>query len=314
MSCKVYFVGGKGGVGKSTTAASLAYRFSKEGNNTLLISTDPAHNLADLFHQKEKKGHYVTVQKGLTLFEMDPDLETVQYINQVKENMKGLVKATMVDEVYRQLDLVGSSPGAQEAAVFDRMATILIEERSKYDAIVFDTAPTGHTIRLLMLPELMGVWMDGLLERRKKVRENYSQLLYDGEIREDPIYEVLQKRKRKFAQVREVLRDSNTTHFLFVLNPERLPILETKKAVEQLKSFGMNVETIVVNKVIPEENLDSFWKKRKVVERTYLAEIKSTFSQKYLCFIPLLSNDIRSLADIELYSRYLSFPAITCSK
>jgi len=314
MSCKVYFVGGKGGVGKSTTAASLAYRFSKEGNNTLLISTDPAHNLADLFHQKEKKGHYVTVQKGLTLFEMDPDLETVQYINQVKENMKGLVKATMVDEVYRQLDLVGSSPGAQEAAVFDRMATILIEERSKYDAIVFDTAPTGHTIRLLMLPELMGVWMDGLLERRKKVRENYSQLLYDGEIREDPIYEVLQKRKRKFAQVREVLRDSNTTHFLFVLNPERLPILETKKAVEQLKSFGMNVETIVVNKVIPEENLDSFWNKRKAVERTYLAEIKSTFSQKYLCFIPLLSNDIRSLADIELYSRYLSFPAITCSK
>jgi arsenite/tail-anchored protein-transporting ATPase len=310
MSCRVYFVGGKGGVGKSITAASLAYRFSKEGKNTLLISTDPAHNLADLFHQKEKKGQYIPVQNGLTLFELDPDQETTHYINQVKENMKGLVKATMMDEVHRQLDLVGSSPGAQEAAVFDRMTTILIEEREKYDVIVFDTAPTGHTIRLLILPELMGVWMDGLLERRRKVQENYSQLLYDGEVREDPIYEILQRRKRKFVQVRELLKDTETTHFLFVLNPERLPILETKKAVEQLQSFGMNVETIVVNKVIPGENLDSFWNKRKAVEQEYLKEIKTIFQTKYLCYIPLLSNDIRSLADIEAYSQYLDFASM----
>ncbi|WP_044748750.1 ArsA family ATPase [Bacillus alveayuensis] len=313
MTCQVYFVGGKGGVGKSTTAAALAYRFSKEGKNTLLVSTDPAHNLADLFQQKEKKGQYIPVQNGLTLFELDPDQETVHYINQVKENMKGLVKATMIDEVHRQLDLVSSSPGAQEAAVFERMTTILIEERNKYDAIIFDTAPTGHTIRLLVLPELMGIWMDGLLERRRKVQENYSQLLYDGEVREDPIYEVLQRRKRKFAQVRELLKDSETTHFLFVLNPERLPILETKKAVEQLQSFGMNVKIIVVNKVIPEANLDSFWSKRKEVERAYLDEIKTIFSIKHLCYIPLLSNDIRSLSDIEAYAKYLELPEMLYS-
>ena len=108
-----------------------------------------------------------------------------------------------------------------------------------FDKLVFDTAPTGHTIRLLTLPELMGVWIQGLLDKRRTTNENYSRLINDGEPVEDPIYDVLRIRQSRFSKAREVLLDKNQTGFIFVLNPERLPILETKKAIELLDKYDL---------------------------------------------------------------------------
>src|SRR5690606_3845338 len=139
----------------------------------------------------------------------------------VKENIKGTVHSSMMEEVNRQLDTAKASPGADEAALFDKLIHIILEERKNFDKLVFDTAPTGHTIRLLTLPELMGVWIEGLLEKRRKTNENYSQLLNDGEPREDPIYDVLRERQDRFTRVREILLNPDKTGFIFVLNPER---------------------------------------------------------------------------------------------
>src|SRR5699024_5876277 len=144
------------------------------------------------------------------------------------------VQSSMLDEVNRQLDTAKASPGADEAALFDKLITIILEERKQFDKLIFDTAPTGHTIRLLSLPELMGIWIDGMLEKRNKTNENYAQLLNDGDPVEDPIYDALRKRQRRFREAREILLDGNRTGFVFVLNPERLPILETKKAIQLL--------------------------------------------------------------------------------
>src|SRR5699024_6111672 len=141
------------------------------------------------------------------------------------------------------------SPGADEAALFDKLITIVLEETAHYDKLIFDTAPTGHTIRLLSLPELMGIWIEGMLEKRKKTNENYSQLLNDGEAVEDPIYDVLKTRQERFSRARDILLDGSVTGFIFVVNPERLPILETKKAIELLDKYHLHVETIIVNKV-----------------------------------------------------------------
>ncbi|MDW0114971.1 ArsA family ATPase [Sporosarcina saromensis] len=301
----IIFVGGKGGVGKSTTAAAIAHRLSTAGHRTLLVSTDPAHNVGDLFG-RTIGGKPVEVAERLVALEIDPQLETERYIAGVKDNIKGVVHSSLMEEVHRQLDTAKASPGADEAALFDKLITIILEERKSFDKIVFDTAPTGHTIRLLSLPELMGVWIHGLLEKRKKTNENYSRLLNDGEPMEDPIYDVLAERQQRFIRVRELLMDCQTTGFLFVLNPERLPILETEKAIDLLHRHSLEVKSIVVNKVLPEHVEGAFWNERKAHEQKYLEMIEQSFNEQEILYVPLLQRDITSFEDLAVFSEQLT--------
>ena len=303
LSKSIIFVGGKGGVGKSTSAAAIAWKSAINGNKTLLISTDPAHNVGDIFNQKIG-GKTKAIADNLYALEIDPEIETDNYIKTVKSNIKGTVHSSMMEEVNRQLDTAKASPGADEAALFDKLIHIILEERQNFDKLVFDTAPTGHTIRLLTLPELMGVWIEGLLEKRRKTNENYTQLLNDGEPREDPIYDVLRERQERFSKARDLLLDEQVTGFIFVLNPERLPILETKKALDLLHNYHLHVKTLIINKILPEEADGEFLLERKKHEKKYLQQITETFPKQKLVHVPLFSQDIVSKTQLELFSEY----------
>ncbi|MGD6871360.1 ArsA family ATPase [Sutcliffiella horikoshii] len=302
---KIMFIGGKGGVGKSTTASAVAQLFSEESKKVLLVSTDPAHNIGDIFHVKPKD-KVLSINTYLHLLEINPQSESKRYIEEVKNNLKGLVKATMVEEVHRQIDLASASPGADEAALFDKITSLILEEYDSFDHIIFDTAPTGHTIRLLTLPELMNVWISGLLEKRKKVQQNYSQLLNDGEPVEDPIFEKLQARKQKFVKVRDILLDQNKTGYAFVLNAERLPILETKKAIEMLEKQNMNVSTVFVNKVIPDHADGVFMENRRQNERRYIQQVHEIFHKPEIIKIPLFEHDISNMEHLRKYAGALT--------
>ncbi|WP_017549433.1 ArsA family ATPase [Salinicoccus carnicancri] len=300
---KILFIGGKGGVGKSTSAAAIAWRLAKSGKKTLLISTDPAHNLGDIFSQ-QIGGETTEIADNLHALEIDPENETKKYIDSVKENIRGTVQSSMIEEVNRQLDTARASPGADESALFDKLVSIILEEEGEFDNLVFDTAPTGHTIRLLTLPELMGVWIEGLLKKRQKTNENYTQLLNDGEPVEDPIYDVLLERQNRFEKARKILLESGKTGFIFVLNPERLPILETKKAVDLLDQYHLHVKTLIVNKVLPDEADGSFLEQRRQYEGRYLREIEDTFTDQKLIHVPLLPHDITSIDELDKFSGY----------
>ncbi|HWO76520.1 MAG TPA: ArsA family ATPase [Bacillus sp. (in: firmicutes)] len=301
---KIIFVGGKGGVGKSTSSAALALAFSQTGEKTLIVSTDPAHNLGDIFH-KRVGNQQTKLMDQLWGIEINPIEESKRYIELVKQNLKGLVRSDMIAEVHRQIDMASVSPGADEAALFDRIVSIILEESKNFDKIIFDTAPTGHTIRLLSLPELMSVWIDGMLERRKKINDNYSKLLHDGAPVEDPIYEVLLKRKNKFAAVREIILDGSQTGFTFVLNPERLPILETEKAIKQLDAHHLHVRTLIVNKVLPDYADGEFMEKRRRQEQDYLNHIESVFPNQNLIKIPLFEEDISDQQKLSVFADYV---------
>lgn len=301
---KIIFLGGKGGVGKSTTSAALALRLAQAGKQTLLISTDPAHNIGHIFNQKIG-GKKTKIMENLYSIEIDPAYETETYIQSVKDNVKGIVQSTMMEEVNRQLDTAKASPGAAEAALFDKLISIIIEESERFDHLVFDTAPTGHTIRLLSLPELMGVWIEGLLEKRKKTNENYSRLLHDGDPIEDPIFEVLQERQGRFRKAREIMLDNNQTSFVFVLNPEQLPIFETKEAINLLGKYDLHVKTLVVNRVLPVGDQGEFFKERKKLERHYLAKIEQEFKEQELIYVPFFPHDIITIEKLERFASYL---------
>lgn len=302
---KVVFFGGKGGVGKSTTSAAFALASAGSGRKTLLVSTDPAHNTGDIFGTNIGNKIKV-VAEHLSALEVDAEEESKRYIQSVKNNLKGLVKPKMIAEVHRQIDMASHAPGADEAALFDRIVSLILDESASFETIVFDTAPTGHTIRLLTLPELMGVWIDGMLQRRDNFKKDYSQWLGDGEVADDPIYDVLNRRKQRFSAVREILLDSGRTGFVFVLNPERLPIVETEKAVHHLHYHDLHVDTLVINKVLPDDVDGTFFQKRKNREREYLKMIDETFANKEKIQIPLLEEDINDFSALRQVAAYFS--------
>lgn len=304
LNKKIIFVGGKGGVGKSTSSAAIALESAAKGYRTLLISTDPAHNIGHIFHTKIG-GKITTIDTNLDAIEIDPERETELYIKGVKANIQGTVQPTMMEEVNRQLDTAKASPGADEAALFDKLISIIMEESTSYDRLVFDTAPTGHTIRLLSLPELMGIWIDGLLNKRGKTNETYTRLLHDGIPIDDPVFDVLLARQKRFKQARELMLDGGQTGFIFVLNPERLPIIETKNAIEMLRQYGLHVQTLLINRVLPKEDSGSFFQQRKELEAAYLTEIEDVFQGKELIYIPFFTHDITTRKQLETFSTYI---------
>ncbi len=313
-------MGGKGGVGKTTTAAALALRLAREGRSTLLVSTDPAHSLGDLFDTRIGD-RAVEVAPGLHAMELDPEAEVERYLDQVRENMQGFVSPDMYPEIERQLKLTRRSPGAVEAATLDRISHLMADPGEGYDVVVFDTAPTGHTLRLLSLPELMAAWTDGLLRHRERSdsfgdalqRLAGDELSYIDQVEEgkggDPrsrkIREVLLERRRRFMRARRLLLDPQTTAFIWVLIPERLPILETARAVETLREFDLQVTGMVVNRVLPEGELGSFLEARREREAPYLEEIEERFRGIPTVRVPLLEGDITGIEGLERMGEYL---------
>lgn len=294
---RVLFFGGKGGVGKTTAATAFSLLSASRGCNTLLVSTDPAHSSADIL-ERTLAGGIQKVRPHLWVLELDSEEEADKYIQGVSHTIRGQVKPALRSEIDRQIRMARVSPGAQEAALFDRIAELIERSEGEYDRIVFDTAPTGHTIHLLALPEMMEAWIDGLISRRKQVNE-MSALWKNmtvgggGETSDDPVERVLQERKRKFARMRRVLLDEQQTAFIFVLNPERLPILETEKAIQMLTEHRVPVGGIVVNRVLPHDIPDhAFFQARKRQEAEYLQDIAKRFSRMPTLQLPLLDRDV----------------------
>jgi arsenite-transporting ATPase len=304
---KLVFFGGKGGVGKTTSSSAYAFYCAEKGEKTLLVSTDPAHSLCDIFERKI--GSKITeIKENLFSLEIDPEEESQEYIRNIKKNMKDIVSPVIVKEIERQLDAAAVSPGSDESAVFDKLMEIIIDYQKDYDRIVIDTAPTGHTLRLLSLPELLGGWMDRLIEKRMKAMELYEMATREDKkmksvIEKDPVLSKLNERKRKMEQAREILTDGELVSFVFVLNPEKLPIEETKKAVNTLEKYNIHVNNLIINRILPDNVEGKFWENRKKLEEKYLNEIVESFSNKNLIKIPLIDEDVK-IDNLKFVSKY----------
>ncbi|WP_258806806.1 ArsA family ATPase [Pseudidiomarina sp. CB1] len=317
----VIFVGGKGGVGKTSIAASLALYHANHGRKTLVVSTDPAHSLSDAFAQPVG-AEIASITANLDALEIDPDRQVEQHIADVLAGMKSLVKPTLYPQIEKQLKLTAQSPGTQEAAILESIAQLIDErEQRGYDLIIFDTAPTGHTLRLLTLPEAMSAWTQGMLQTSDKARQlqgvvdhlsSSRQRAPQHPLAEPKQHDVselsernqaiaarLRRRQQLFQRTRDSIKDPQQTAIALVLTPEKLPILETERAVRQLTEQGLPLAGLWINRNLPEHVEGEFMALRRQQEELYREQIKTVFAKIPGAFLPLFARDLDGISGLQ---------------
>jgi arsenite-transporting ATPase len=255
------FFSGKGGVGKTSMACTHAVRYADEGKRTLIVTTDPASNLADVFEQKI--GHYVTPITGvpnLSAMEIDPDTATKEYIDRAMSPLRAAFPAQMVQVMEEQM----SGPCTAEVAAFDRFTDFIVrgEDAPEFDIIIFDTAPTGHTIRLLELPAEWSQSIDAASAGSGQTCIGPAAAIQDA--------------KHKYEHALAALRDASLSTFTFVLHPEAIAIRETKRAISELGKLGIRTFRLIVNGIIPaSEKANPLFAARSEMQLRYLEQIQS---------------------------------------
>ncbi len=326
LARRLLWIGGKGGVGKTSVAAGLAMLAARRGRRTLVVSTDPAHSLGDVF-DRELGDAPRRLLPNLDALEIDPDAEVDAHLKRVTSQLRRFTVPRMMDEMERQMRLSRQSPGAQEAALLERIARLVTLTDDEHDLLIFDTAPTGHTLRLLSLPEAMAAWTDGLLSHSRKSDQLGKVLQHltpkrgrdvdspladpkadantELDARTRDIAETLQNRRRLFVHARRAISDPTQSNFVFVLTPERLPILETLRAVKALGEAGIPIAATVVNRVIPTDADGEFLRKRRELEADYLARIDRELSAFRRPRLPLLDTDVQGIDTLEALANHL---------
>ncbi|MCA5892149.1 ArsA family ATPase [Isoptericola sp. NEAU-Y5] len=311
---RVLFLGGKGGVGKTSIASATALAQARAGRRVLVVSTDPAHNLGHLWQRTV--GDDVVRLAGpfgtgvLDGVEIDPGRTTDAHLAAVRRTLHRLVPPHLSREVDRHLDLARDAPGTHEAAVLERVATAVEAGLRDHDLVVFDTAPSGHTARLLTLPETMGAWTDGLLRRRERSeRLGAAARMLGGQgeteaRRDSEIRHVLTERRTRFARLRDVLTDPTITAFVVVLAAERLPVLETIELCAQLDGLGVPVGGLVVNKRSPAD-AGGLLAARHTQEAAHLRTLTDTLGHLPRDEVPLLGDDLVGEDALQHLVRYL---------
>jgi arsenite/tail-anchored protein-transporting ATPase len=240
----VIFLGGKGGTGKTTLSAALGLMFARRGEQVLVVSTDPAHSLGDLL-EVELGDRPREVAPKLWARELDPERARRAYLDQVRANLREFAPIELLGEAERQVELAGRHPGVTESALFESLCR-QVNESDRWDRLIFDTAPTGHTLHLLALPEQMQAWTEALLLRQSRRPEGPAPA---ADARWERARDVLQARRQLFIDTRRRLTDPAAAGFCLVLNPDRLSLAETVRARRDIEAAGVAIPGVFLNRV-----------------------------------------------------------------
>ena len=289
---------GKGGVGKTSTAAAHALKAAKEGVKTLIVSTDMAHNLSDLF-MKEIKEEPIEIFNNLYALEIDSNHEMERYYGNISDAFKNMLSFKNEEDKEVLEDIV-VFPGIEE--LFSLLKIKELYDEGIYDMIIVDCAPTGETLSLLKFPELFTWYMEKLFPLEKialKVLRPISKIAFKLEMPDEKAMNDVEKLYFKLGTLQNLLKNREVCSIRLVTIPEKMVVEETKRSYMYLNLYNFNVDGLYINRIIPEEVDNGFFDKWKQIQKKYLDEIYSVFSNIPIYKIKWYEVDINGTKGLE---------------
>jgi arsenite-transporting ATPase len=305
---KYVFFGGKGGVGKTVMAGAAALWMASQGKRTLLASTNPVHSLSSLLDQ-DVFGTPTPVlgAPNLEAYEIDTkdtiERSKVELTQKIEWFLKYADIKTKADEFVESATM---NPAFEESAMFENMIDLMFED--KYEAYVFDTAPTANARRLLGMSSVYSMWVNKMMQSREEAKSLKELLSYSKKQEKDPLMEYLLSFRARMEGAKDLLTDAERTAFFFVTLPEALPIAVIKRFINWFQDFGIPVGGVVVNLVIDkasvDENAPEFVLNRIAMQDDYMEEIWRSFPD-VRAIVPLFDREVRGVDMLERTAAHL---------
>ena len=297
--------GGKGGLGKTTFSAASAYWLAKQGYKVLVFSVDPQASLSDIFQRDIFGKGAVEIMPNLYAQEIDADQRIREYQGEIRAKILDMYGMEEVpEEIENYIQAAAAEPAMEESAIFDAVVDIVVS--ADYDYYIYDLVPLGHALYYLSMASVYDEWIDKITALRTEMEE-YSQVAAvvqrKKESEEDAILRELQYIKERINKSSGILTDRQRTAFFFVVIPEEMAILDTKKAAGLFAKYSVPLSGYIVNRVIPEslgeQVIPDYLRHRLAMQKGHLATIKRELGDEVLAYVPEFERDITGLPMIE---------------
>ena len=292
---RIYIFTGKGGVGKSSVAAAHAIKSAREGKKTILVSTDMAHNLSDMFEKSLGK-EPMEIMENLDAYEIDPEYVMEHDFASIIKCIENMLPNSEVEDMSQ----TGMIPGMEE--LFSLLKISEIHKSGEYDRILVDCAPTGETLSLLKFPELLSWYMERLFPIGKvavRLLSPISKMAFQVELPNKKAMNDIERLYLKLQELQELFKNRETTSVRIVTIPEKMVVEETKRNYMYMNLYDFNVDGIYINRILPQDIENPFFEQWLQIQKKYIKEIKDTFGILPIYEIPWYEEELKGKKAIE---------------
>ena len=303
--------GGKGGLGKTTLSATSAFWLASQGKRVLLFSVDPQASLSDIFQRDIFGKGPVSIMPNLWAQEVDADRRIREYQAEIRKKILDMYGFDRVpEEIDNYIAAASAEPAMEESAIFDAVVDIIVQ--GDYDYYIYDLVPLGHALYYLSMAKVYDEWINKITKLREDMRQ-YDQVAAtmrrEETVQEDQILTELTYIKNRINASSQILTDKEKTAFFFVVIPEEMILIDTRKAAELFAKFDVPISGYVVNRVLPKEllqqNVPAYLTNRIIMQDKYLAQIDDVLGGQVVARVPEMERDVTGLEMIQKLSEIM---------